>query len=160
MVYTASDATPDAIFAISPGGAPSVLASGDPFKDLDVFMTRAPGGDLIICDNSSADVVYRVDPSTGDLSIFLTEAQILAAIGYPGQTDVDLEGGIAFDSQGYFYLAEEDSDNIGKFDSSGNGEIFVSGSDMGAATGEDNADLEAGIAFAPPPAPAWRRKWQ
>jgi DNA-binding beta-propeller fold protein YncE len=152
MVYTASDGTPDAIFTIAPGGVPSVLTSGAPFLDLDVFMTRAPDGDLIICDNSTANTVYRVDPSTGTVSIFLTEAQILTAIGDPGQTEVDLEGGIAFDSQGYFYLAEEDSDNVLKFDSSGNGQIFVSESEIGAVTGEGDADLEAGIAFAPVPA--------
>ena len=154
MIYTASDGTPDAIFAITPGGVPSVLTSGAPFLDLDVFMTRAPGGDLIICDNSDADTVYRVDPATGTVSTFLTKDQILTAIGDPGQTEVDLEGGIAFDSQGYFYLAEEESNNVLKFDSSGNGQIFVSESEITAATGEDNADLEAGIAFAPtPPAP-------
>ena len=154
VVYTASDGTPDAIFAIAPGGVPSVLTSDPAFADLDVFMTRAPNGDLIICDNAGGDIIYRIDPSTGTVSTFLTEAQILAAIGDPGQTDVDLEGGIAFDSQGYFYLAEEDSDNIGKFDSSGNGQIFVSETDIEAVTGED-ADLDAGIAFAlaPPAVP-------
>ena len=127
--------------------------TSDPiFSDLDVFMTRAPNGDLIICDNSGANIIYRVDPSTGTVSTFLTEAQILAAIGDPGQTDVDLEGGIAFDSRGYFYLAEENSDNIGKFDSSGNGQIFVSETDIEAVTGGEGADLEGGIAFAAPAA--------
>ncbi|MGB7532149.1 MAG: hypothetical protein WA977_04110 [Halobacteriota archaeon] len=150
VVYTASDGDPDAIFAIASGGVPSVLTSDPAFSDLDVFMTRAPNGDLIICDNSGGDIIYRVDPSTGTVSTFLTEAQILAAIGDPGQTDVDLEGGIAFDSRGYFYLAEENSDNIGKFDSAGNGQIFVSETDIEAVTGE-GADLEGGIAFAPAP---------
>ncbi|CAD7766693.1 MAG: hypothetical protein DNFNHJIP_00091 [Candidatus Argoarchaeum ethanivorans] len=151
VVYTASDGTPDAIFAIAPGGVPSVLTSNPIFSDLDVFMTRAPDGDLIICDNSGGDIIHRVDPSTGAVSTFLTEAQILAAIGDPGQTDVDLEGGIAFDSQGYFYLAEEDSDNILKFDSAGNGQIWVSNSTMNSVTGV-TPDLEAGIAFAAPAA--------
>lgn len=153
MIYSASDGTPDAIFAIAPGGVPSVLTSGAPFSDLDVFMTRAPNGDLIICDNAGGDTIYRVDPATGTVSTFLTEAQILTAIGDPGQTDVDLEGGIAFDSHGYFYLAERESNNVLKFYSSGNGQIFVSESEIGAATGE-SADLEAGIAFAPPVPPA------
>ena len=151
VVYTASDGTPDAIFAIAPGGAPSVLTSDPVFSDLDVFMTRAPNGDLIICDNAGGDIIYRVDPSTGAVSTFLTEAQILAAIGDPGQTDVDLEGGIAFDSRGYFYLAERTSDHILKFDSSGNGQIWVSNSAINSVTGEP-PDLEAGIAFAAPAA--------
>jgi len=155
VVYTASDDDPDAIFAIASGGVPSVLTSDPAFSDLDVFMTRAPNGDLIICDNSDGDIIYRVDPSTGTVSTFLAEAQILAAIGDPGQTDVDLEGGIAFDSRGYFYLAEENSNNIGKFDSAGNGQIFVSETDIEAVTGEEEgADLEGGIAFAPAPAAA------
>ena len=154
VVYTATDGDNqplNAIFAIAPGGMPSVLTSDPIFYDLDVFMTRAPNGDLIICDNYDANIIYRVDPSTGTVSTFLTEAQILAAIGDPGQTVVDLEGGIAFDSRGYFYLAEENSDNIGKFDSSGSGQIFVSETDIEAVTG-GGADLNGGIAFAVPAA--------
>jgi hypothetical protein len=151
VVYTATDGDnqpPNAIFAIAPGGIPSVLTSNPLFSDLDVFMTRAPDGDLIICDNSRGDIIYRVDPFTGAVSTFLTEAQILAAIGDPGG-DVDLEGGIAFDSRGYFYLAEENYDHILKFDSAGNGQIWVSNSTMNSVTGV-MPDLEAGIAFAAP----------
>lgn len=44
VIYTVSDGTPDAIFEIASDGTPSILASGSPFSDLDVFMTRAPNG--------------------------------------------------------------------------------------------------------------------
>lgn len=148
-IYVASDGIPDAIFAIAPGGIPWVLASG-PFADLHVFMTRAPNGDLIVADNAGADTIYRVTLA-GVVSTFLSEAQLEAVTGQ----DVDLEGGIAFDSAGNFYVAEEDTDNILKFDPSLIGSIWVTAANMLAVTGV-RPNLEAGIAFAPlpPPPPA------
>ena len=147
IIYTLSEDTPNAIFAIAMGGTPSVLASGAPFNDLDVFMTRAANGDLIIADNSGADTIFRVTPA-GVVSTFLSEAQLEAVTG----ADVDLEGGIAFDSSGNFYVAEESSDSILKFDTTLTGSIWISSAAIEGVTGSD-ADLEGGIAFAPVPTP-------
>lgn len=143
IIYSASDADPDAIFAITSAGVPSVLASGTPpFNDLDVFMTRAQNGDLIIADNAGSDTIHRVTPA-GVVSTFLSEAQLEAVTG----ADVDLEGGIAFDSSGNFYVADEASESILRFNSALNGSVWIPAAAMQAVTGVV-PDLEAGIAFA------------
>lgn len=146
VVYTASDGDPDAIFEIAPGGTPSVLASGSPFSDLDVFMTRHPNGDLIIADNSGADTIHRVTPG-GTVDEFLSESALegAACVG----EEVDLEGGIAFDDAGNFFIAEENTDAIYKFDPDLNCWLFVAEADVPGF----NADYKGGIAFAPRSAP-------
>ncbi len=146
IIYALSEGTPEAVFAIAPGGTPSVLASGGPFADLDVFMTRHANGDLIVADDSG-DAIYRVTPA-GVVTTFLSNATLNAV----ATTGVDLEGGIAFDSSGNFYVAEENTDSILKFDTGLTGSIWVSAAAIDGVTGGDT-DLEGGIAFAPPPPP-------
>ena len=80
-------------------------------------------------------------------------------MGVSGQRrydDVDLEGGIAFDDAGNFYVAEENTDSIYKFDAALQCSTFVISPTIKAVTGVD-PDLEGGIAFAPreclPPVP-------
>ena len=151
-LYAASDGSPDAIFAINPTtGEASVVASGSPFNDLDVFMTMAPNGDIIVADDHDASTIYRVDPESGEVSVFLSEAEIEAVVG----SNVDLEGGISFDADGNFYVADENSDDIfvwngydaetGEMDPD-SGSLFISESTMQTASG-DNIDLEGGIEF-------------
>ena len=151
-LYVLSNGNPNAILAIDPEtGDPRIVASGTPFVDLDVYMTVAPNGDLIIADDSGANTIYRVDAETGDVDVFLTEQQIEAAAG----GSIDLEGGISFDSNGNFYVAEENSDSVlvwaaddaaaGTIDGD-SGSVFVSQSDIMAVTGVD-ADLEGGMTF-------------
>jgi hypothetical protein len=151
-IFVASDDEPQAIFSIDTAtGDASVLASGTPFSGLDVFMTLAPNGDLIVADDG-ADTIYRVDTETGDISTFLSESDIESITG-----EVDLEGGVAFDADGNFYLSDEDGDDIfvwsgydedtGTIDAS-TGSEFVSDSGLEPAI-SGSADLEGGIAFAP-----------
>ncbi len=150
MIYSASDGIPDAIFAITSGGVPSLLANGTPpFNDLDVFMTRAQNGDLIISDNSGADTIHRVTPA-GVVTTFISKAELDAIVA---PNSVDLEGGIAFDSSGNFYVAEENTDSILKFDSTLNGSIWIREAAIQAVTGVI-PDLDGGIAFAPGVPPA------
>ena len=154
MIYTVSDGKPDAIFAINTEtGESSVLASGTPFKDLDVYMTVAPNGDLIVADDKN-DTIYKIETSgenTGDVSEFLSEEDLEAITG----RDVDLEGGITFDPAGNFYVAEENTDNIytwpydadtGSLDIDSGG-LYVSEEGMETAVSGD-VDLEGDIAFA------------
>ena len=156
VIYTATDGDvglgSNAIFAIAADGTPSVLVKdGDPgvsFSDLDVFMTLAPNGDLIIGDDSGADTIFRVT-SAGAVSTFLSEATLEGVTG----GDVDLEGGIAFDSSGNFYVADDASDSILRFDTSLAGSVWVSKADIMAVTGVD-PDFEGGIAFEPVPEPS------
>ncbi len=150
ILYTAGDDDdnpPNAIFSVT-GGIPTVLASGSPFDDLDVFMTRAPNGDLIIADNSGSDTIHRVTPA-GVVSTFLSESALETVTGQ----DVDLEGGIAFDDAGIFYVADEATDSIWQFDIGLNGSVFVTESAIQAVTGS-SPDFEGGIAFAPVVTPA------
>ena len=150
-LYAVSDGDPDTIRAIDTAtGVPAVVASGDPFQDLDAFITLAPNGDLIVADDKT-DTVYRVDTGDGSVSTFLSKEQIETVAG----DGVDLEGGIAFDVDGNFYLADEKTDGILKWPADDPdagtinpdaGEVFVTDASVSAVTGEE-ADLEAGIFF-------------
>ena len=153
-IYFVSDTSTDAVMSINiDTGEPGLVAKDGPFHDLDVYMAVAPNGDLIVADDHGNNTIYRVDPDTGDVTVFLTEEQIEAAAGQ----SVDLEGGISFDADGNFYLAEENSDSVLKWEvddaSAGtidvnSGSAFVTQADIMAVTGSDT-DLEAGIAFGP-----------
>ncbi len=153
------------IIKIDTNGVPSVLVSDSDLDavgvlDLDVFMTRAPNGDIIVADEV-AEKLFRVTLS-GTVSVFLEEAD-LAGTALAGR-DFQLFGGIAFDSAGNFFLGNEDdagdSESIikwnvlslaaGTIDFSSVSE-FARESDIeslayGAAT---DVDFEGGIAFAP-----------
>ena len=149
-LYGLSDGVPDTVFKIDAAGAVSVVADGAPFADLDVYMTRAPNGDLIVADNHNADTIHRVTPA-GSVSTFLSKAEMEAVTG----GTVDLEGGLAFDSYGNFYLVEENTDSILKFEPVGGGwtgSVWVSASDIQAVTGAMPI-LNGGIAFDPVPEP-------
>lgn len=162
VIYSATDdnivGAVNSIFEIASDGTPSVLVQ-DPgdnsvFSDLDVFMTRAPNGDLVISDNSDADTIFRVT-TAGVVSTFLSKADLEAVVG-PGR--VDLEGGLAFDSSGNFYIANHGSsvsgtDDILKFDTSLTGSVWVSAADIKAVTGDDPS-LQGGIAFQAIPEPS------
>ena len=151
-LYAVSDGDPDAVFAIDPAtGTATVVASGTPFADLDVYITLAPNGDLIVSDDSGGDTIWRVDTIDGTVSTFLSEAQLEAVVGQ----DVDLEGGIGFDSAGNFYVAEENTDtiytwpavdpNAGTIDPAAGG-VFVSEAELAAVVGQ-TPDLEGGMTF-------------
>jgi sugar lactone lactonase YvrE len=142
-IYTLSDDGDDFVFAVTSTGVVSVLANGNPpFNDLDVYMTRDTNGDLVVADNSGADTIFRITPA-GTVSVFLTQAQIRAA---SSNNNSDLEGGIAFDATGAFYIAENDEDEILRFASPPAGGVFVSAASIQAVTGEDPA-FNGGIAF-------------
>ena len=151
-LFAASDGNPQAVFSIAKDGTPTLIASDAPFADLDEGSSIAPNGDFIVFDDSE-DNIYRVTPS-GDVSIFLTEAQILAVTG---DSDTDITG-MAFDRAGNFYAADEEGgvDSILKWSvddlSAGtinpnSGSIFVSEDDIEIATGF-SPDLDGGMVFA------------
>jgi len=156
-LYVASDSLPDAVFAIDIAtGTPTLLATDARFGDLDVFLTVAPNGDVIVADDSGAlgDEIFRVTPD-GTVSVFLSGPDLEAVVG----ESTDLEGGLAFDDFGNFYLAEENTDSIyrwsvddlsaGTIDTS-SGALFVSEAAVIAALGLDpldGIDFEGGIVF-------------
>jgi len=160
-LYVASQGSPNAVFAIDvASGTPSVLAldgvAAD-FENLGEFITIAPNGDLLVVDEVSDPVdgadIWRIDPDTGNTSIFLSNADLAAVI--PGT--VDLQGGIGFDADGNFYVAEENTDSIYKWDAldadagtidTGSGSIFAEKDDIEEDTGFSGVDLEGDLTFA------------
>ncbi|SHK93330.1 hypothetical protein SAMN02745216_04335 [Desulfatibacillum alkenivorans DSM 16219] len=144
------------IFSLGSAISPTVLVteappydSGNPFSDLDAFMTRGPDGFLYISDDSGAQDILRVDPDTGDVSVFLTEEVISQTMGMG--YGPDLEGGIAFDGSGNFYVAEQNSGTILKFSQnrkSWSGVVWVAMSVFETLTGEEPV-FDGGIAFVP-----------
>ncbi len=144
ILYVQSSGTPNAVLAISSQGTPSVLSSGSPFQALGQFMTRASNGDILVADESP-DVIHRINPA-GGVGTFLSQAQLEAANGGA----VTPRGGIAFDSTGNFYLAESNTGNLLRFDSSLNGTVWIPASVVVALTGV-SPSFNGGIAFEPVP---------
>ncbi len=145
LIYAFNEGGPPAVYAICSDGTTLLIAREGLIRDPDKFNTRAPSGDIIISDDSGSDPrILRMTPE-GLVSVFLSNVQIAAAAG----TAVNrLDGGLAFDDAGSFYLAERDSGSILRFDQDGNGEIWVTRARIVAATGIEPA-LRGAIAFAP-----------
>ena len=145
LIYAFNQAGPAAVYAICSDGTTQLIARDGLIRDPDKFTTRAPNRDIIISDDSGSDPrILRMTPE-GDVSVFLSNVQLGAAAG----TAVNrLDGGVAFDDAGSFYLAERDGGSILRFDQDGNGGIWVTRARMVAATGIDPA-LRGAIAFAP-----------
>ncbi len=134
-------------------GTPTLLSDDSRFSDLDVFLTLAPNGDIIIANDSGStgDQIFRVTPG-GVVSGFLSELELEGLVG----GDVNLEGGIIFDDFGNFYIAEENTDNIyrwlvddfsaGTIDVS-SGALFVSENDVASLFSLSGIDYEGGITF-------------
>ncbi len=148
ILYAATEGGPAAIFGIT-NGDPTVVAaedpydSNDPLNDLESFMTRDQSGALFIADNGS-DSIKKVNPATGAVQEFLSFDTLFNVTG----DDPEVHGGIAFDDQGDFFLADEASDGIYRFNAANGfvGAAWVTAEDMFAVTGQD-PDLEGGIAF-------------
>ena len=127
------------IFAIDPVGTATVVVAAPPWVSLDVSITLAPNGDLIVADDGDAHrdcAIWRIDPGDGTphsarVDSFLLDHELAATVGGA----IDLEGGIGFDSAGNFYIAENATDQIytwpavdpdvGSIDPAA-GEVFVS----------------------------------
>lgn len=137
MIFVASDGTPEAVFSISPNGSIR-------------FATRAPNGDVILVDvapDSTPGTIRRITPS-GEISEFLTKAEVEEVSRGPWTND----GGIAFDGQGDFYIADEGLGQILRFDRELNGSIWITADQLLEVTGpgpKGSPDLEATIAFEP-----------
>src|SRR3546814_1484164 len=97
-----------------------------------------------VCSSDLANTIYRVTPA-GVISVFLSEAELEAVAG----GSIDLEGGIWFDSDGNFYVTDNDTDSVYKFFSSdpaigavdpASGILLASEADIIAALGAANLD--------------------
>jgi len=141
--YVVSYGSPCAIFEISTDGTPTVLVNGSGLGSPDDYAAIGPGGDLYVTEEDNNNIL-RITPE-GVISIFLYESDITAITG---SGSAEVEGGIAFDSLGNFYVAEDSTENILRFDTVPTGTIFVPADEMTALTGYVS-NLEGGITFAP-----------
>lgn len=145
IVYTTSDAAPATIFQVDQAGNATILAQDAAFIDIDGFMTRDPNGDLLVADDNG-DRIHLVDTGTGAVSTFLTKAAIEAV---SGGADAGTDGGIAYDSDGNFFMADSVTGHILMWDTLMNGSIFVTAGDVQAVTGVAPSYF-GGIAFSTP----------
>ena len=108
-----------------------LLASGSSLMRPDGFATRAPNRDLIVGNQPDGMGVHSLYTVTrgGQPSVFLSGEAIAEAVPGLEATDVNLEGGIAFDNQGNLFFVESESDNIMKFDCE-TGEVSRSACDL------------------------------
>jgi len=141
--YVVSCGSPCAIFEIAADGTPAVLASGSGLGSPDDYAVIGPGGDLYVTEEGNNDIL-RITPE-GVVSIFLYESDMRALTG---ASYAEVEGGIAFDALGNFYVAEDTMENILRFDTGPTGTIFVPADEMTDLTGY-TPNLEGGMAFVP-----------
>ena len=159
-LYVTSDSTQNAVFAVDTAtGAVNFVVIDDAFIDL-LFITVAPDGTVIVIDEGSVvgdDAVYRISSDGSTVTPFLTNTQIFDVLDDAGialSDSPDLEGGAAFDAAGNFYLIEESTDTILKWDAgatlgtidTASGAVFVPQADIAAASGGVPA-LEGDMTF-------------
>ena len=145
----------DNIFKVTPEGVLSIFITeaeitaltGLANADLDNGMTIGLDGNLYFADEEG--FVLRATLPDGDLSLVLTEAEILAVTG---KDEADLQGGIAFDCEGNLYITDEEGGNdindvILKLTPGGFLSIFITEADILAVTGGSSVDLDVGMNF-------------
>ena len=155
-VYFSEDES-DSIIMATPAGALSTFVSeaqitavtGSGNADIDNGMVIGPDGDLYFADANSDSILKATIPG-GVVSLVLSEAQIIAVTG---NTEANLNGGIAFDCSGNLYISddanneESDQKSILVLSPAGFLSVFVSEQEIVAATGFDNIDLDSGMTF-------------
>ncbi|MCH7519613.1 MAG: IPTL-CTERM sorting domain-containing protein [Candidatus Dadabacteria bacterium] len=72
--------------------AAQIMRAAGPNPDLDVGVVF--GGDLFVLDDGGCDCLLRIHPVTGDATVLVSEASIIAATG---NGNADVEGGLAID---------------------------------------------------------------
>ena len=110
-LYVVNDYGDDSLIKINISGPTPViteLVSEEDFPtqvtDKERFITTAPNGDIILVDEETEDI-FRVTPE-GVVSIFLDEDDIEAILT---SDDYDPTGGIDFDLDGNFFIAQSDA---------------------------------------------------
>nr|HPR52064.1 hypothetical protein [Deltaproteobacteria bacterium] len=119
------------------------LASGSELGSPDDYAAIGPGGDLYVTEEDNNNIL-RITPD-GAISIFLYQSEMRAITG---GSIAEVEGGIAFDALGNFYVAEDSTENILRFDAVPSGTIFVPADEMSALTGY-TPNLEGGMTIVP-----------
>jgi len=109
-----------------------IMKAAGPGADLDVGVVF--GGDLFVLDDGACDCVLRINSVTGDASVLVSEASIIAATG---GDFADVEGGLAIDMDQNLYIGDDgnlgvdtDRPNIVLGTQAGTASLFVSTTDI------------------------------
>lgn len=154
-VYFSEDIS-DNVFMATPGGALSIFVTEAQIvaitgevegADLEQGMVIGPDGDLYFTDEQS-DFVFKASIPGGILSVVVTEDEIEAVTG---NTDADLQGGIAFDCEGNLYItdshdSEGNEGSILILTPEGDLSIFVTEQEIEDVTGSP-VNLERAMTF-------------
>ncbi len=141
LIYLVSAGNLDLVYSICSDGTIGILTFGNPLNQPEGFATRAPAGDLLTVE--AAGRIVRIT-SAGQVSTFLTKAQIEGVLGGP----IDAGGAIAFDGYGAFYFADPTGGVVLQFDEALAGQVWATDEAITAVTGMV-PHLDGGIAFAP-----------
>jgi len=141
----------DQIYQVTPTGTISVFvdeatldAAVGTSNDIDNGMTFGADGNLYAADEG-CECIIKVTVPDGTVSVVVPEANILDATG---QTDVDLNGGLARADDGTLYFVDDDGDEtVLQATEEGVVSILATESDLTAVTGNASTDLDVGIAL-------------
>ncbi len=148
-----TDQTSDFVLKASiPGGAVSVILTEDQITavtgsvdaDLEGGIAFDCVGNLYITDSTGGDDVDLILILTpeGDLSIFVTEQEIVAVTG----SSVDLDAGMTFFGNSLYVLDDNTCDCVIRITVNGEISLFLSEAQITVVTGNNSADLDGGIA--------------
>ncbi len=141
-VFVTTRGIPPGVLALTAGSAGRIVTSGNALGAIDGFMTRDHGGNLVMVDRDR-DMIRRISTG-GALSIAVTQSRLEETFG----GEVRIDAGIAYDTAGNLYVADDNSESIATFDAEGNGRVWIDVAAFVAVLGVE-PDLRAGIAFAP-----------
>lgn len=121
------------IFKLTRQGDLSILCTQDELVaaaggvDLDLDVGAVFGGKLYVADDGDCDCVFEIDTDSCDPVVIITDQDVSAATGNPGQ---DLEGGICINAEKTLYLGEDGSNEpnilLSPFDNRSNVSVFIS----------------------------------
>ena len=138
----------DHIFTVSPSGELSIFVTRQAIEavtgirpDIDNGMTLGPDGHLYAADEN-CDCVIRVTIPGGTVSVVVSEEQITDVTG---ESNAELDGGIAVDNQGNIYITDDTSNSVLKVTPGGTVSVLAAESAIMAVTGESEANLDVGV---------------
>ena len=151
-LYYAEDTSHD-ILRVDPTGVVSVFVDSATIdavvgttSDIDNGMALGPDGNLYAADED-CDCIIQITIPDGTVSVFAAEADFDAI--YPDGGTVDPNGGLVVDSAGTVYLTSDNNpDTIFAVANDGAISILSNESQILAATGKTEADLDVGMDLA------------
>ncbi|MBP7934149.1 MAG: PEP-CTERM sorting domain-containing protein [Phycisphaerae bacterium] len=121
---------------------PAWVAAGGKGTGFTPFYGFSISGDYLQFNDSSTDAIWRVNKNTGEVSQYVTAAQIMA---YTGQSEAQLLTPSETAPTGEFVFYDGASDSILMTTGAGGLSTYLSASDLTTATG--NSDVSGSLTF-------------